>query len=143
MHLDETTALEALKERYPNLVEDEGRITIWDEKAYIQVQDMRADKKVQWTKPRVLFVDVEINPELEKLKRFQMATRSILERLQELNYRKEALRNAARLQEVVEEKDREIRRIREEAAKSQAAERSTLVREADIQLLQKEALQQK
>lgn len=104
---------------------------------------MRADKKVQWTKPRVLFVDVEINPELEKLKRFQMATRSILERLQELNYRKEALRNAARLQEVVEEKDREIRRIREEAAKSQAAERSTLVREADIQLLQKEALQQK
>ncbi|XP_031556241.1 GRIP domain-containing protein RUD3-like, partial [Actinia tenebrosa] len=104
-------ATQELRQRYSRFEADDVRLTERGNKVLISVQDLRFPEKNRWTKPQPLFDENgEIRGDVTRLKGFQVATRSALERLETLNERVALEKRAEGLQETLEEREAEYMR---------------------------------
>ena len=102
-------AKERLSELYENFNFDEAKLSEKGDIVYIQFPDQR--KIGKWTKPEKLFTEEgEIRDRVKNLKGFQMASRGLLGRLEELNARVAAEKEAQELKETLDEREREYQR---------------------------------
>ena len=79
-------AKERLSELYENFNFDEAKLSEKDDVVYIRFPDQR--KIGKWTKPEKLFTEEgEIRDRVKNLRGFQIASRGLLGRLEDLNAR--------------------------------------------------------
>ncbi|XP_031556625.1 cingulin-like protein 1 [Actinia tenebrosa] len=101
-------AMQELTRRYDNFDADDVKLTEKGNKVLISVQDLRFPDKDRWTKPQPLFDEEgNIRGDVSRLKGFQQATRSMLERLRALTERVEIEKRAEELQRELEKGDAE------------------------------------
>ncbi|XP_031575320.1 uncharacterized protein LOC116308941, partial [Actinia tenebrosa] len=99
-------AMRELNELYPHLDDNEIRLTEEGNKVLISVKDMRSPDKDRWTKPQALFDENgAVKNNVERLRGFQAATRSMLDRLEALTERVTTEKRAEELQKALEEKE--------------------------------------
>ncbi|XP_031550274.1 early endosome antigen 1-like [Actinia tenebrosa] len=101
-------AKQELTRRYPRFEADEVKLTKRKDKVLISVQDLRFPDKDRWTKPQLLFDENgDVRGDVARLRGFQQATRSMLERLETLNEKVALERRVEELQETLEEREAE------------------------------------
>ncbi|XP_031566926.1 golgin subfamily A member 6-like protein 22 [Actinia tenebrosa] len=116
-------ATQELRMRYPNFEADDIKLTERGNKVLISVRDMRYPDANRWTKPQLLFDDsgsVKVN--VARLRGFQLATRSALERLATLNKRVALEKRAEGLQETLDEREADYMRQNQLLADAQKRE---------------------
>ncbi|XP_031572727.1 GRIP domain-containing protein RUD3-like [Actinia tenebrosa] len=105
------SAMQRLKDTYSNFNSDEVRLTERGGRVLISVQDLRFPDKNHWTKPQLLFDENgEVRGDVARLRGFQLATRSALERLATLNERVALEKHVEGLQETLEEREADYMR---------------------------------
>ncbi|XP_031561420.1 GRIP domain-containing protein RUD3-like [Actinia tenebrosa] len=103
--------MQRLKDTYSNFNSDEVRLTERGGRVFISVQDLRFPDKNRWTKPQPLFdEDGEVRGDVARLRGFQLATRSDLERLETLNERVALEKRVEELQVTLEEREADYMR---------------------------------
>ncbi|XP_031574345.1 GRIP domain-containing protein RUD3-like [Actinia tenebrosa] len=117
-NIDEATTRETvewttqeLRQRYSRFEADDVRLTERRNKVLISVQDLRFPDKDRWTKPQPLFDENgDVRGDVSRLKGFQLATRSALERLATLNEKVALEKRVEGLQETLEEREADYMR---------------------------------
>ena len=123
-------AKERLSELYENFNFDEAKLSEKDDVVYIRFPDQR--KIGKWTKPEKLFTEEgEIRDRVKNLKGFQMASRGLLGRLEDLNARVAAEKRVQELEETLEEMQRRHEEAQDKLNHAGQQERATLTREAN------------
>ena len=100
-------AKERLSELYENFNFDEVQLSEKDGNVYIQTENAQEHAKSKWTKPQRLFTqEGEVREDVKRLKGFQMASRGLLGRLEEVNARVAAEKRVQELEKTLEEMQR-------------------------------------
>ena len=104
-------AKEHPSELYENFNFDEVKLSEKDGDVYIQTENSQEHAKSKWTKRQRLFTRKgEVREDVKKLKGFQMASRGLLGRLEEINVRVAAERTVEELNETLDERERKYQR---------------------------------
>ena len=123
-------AKERLSELYENFNFDEAKLSEKDDVVYIRFPDQR--KIGKWTKPEKLFTEEgEIRDRVKNLKGFQMASRGLLGRLEELNARVATEKRVQELEETLEEMQRRHEEVQDKLNHAGQRDRAILTREAN------------
>ena len=123
-------AKERLSELYENFNFDEAKLSEKDDVVYIRFPDQR--KIGKWTKPEKLFTEEgEIRDRVKNLKGFQMASRGLLGRLEDLNARVAAEKRVQELEETLEEMQRRHEEVQDKLNHAGQRDRAILTREAN------------
>ena len=117
-------------ELYENFNFDEAKLSEKDDVVYIRFPDQR--KIGKWTKPEKLFTEEgEIRDRVKNLKGFQMASRGLLGRLEDLNARVAAEKRVQELEETLEEMQRRHEEAQDKLNHAGQRDRAILTREAN------------